>query len=90
MKARSRQVLRTLHSKFFWGVQLIACFHIRRVSELSSWLVEAIRLNYSAFAVCREVEVRVRACRFRIPIAGVAELGSSPSAGNEISIAAER
>ena len=30
-----------------------------------------------AATVCREVELRVRACRFRIPIAGVAELADA-------------
>src|SRR6266487_597872 len=30
-----------------------------------------------AATVCREVELRIRACRFRIPIAGVAELADA-------------
>ena len=40
-----------------------------------------------AATVCREVELRVRACRFRIPIAGVAELADaldSKSSGRKV------
>ena len=55
-----------------------AAFVSRRQRQIIVSHSQSLCASHSeAATVCREVELRVRACRFRIPIAGVAELADA-------------
>src|SRR5438552_2778081 len=53
------------------------CFPQRNDKIIVSHTQSLCASHSEAATVCREVELRVRACRFRIPNAGVAELADA-------------
>jgi hypothetical protein len=53
------------------------CFPQRNDKIIASHTQSLCASHSETATVCREVELRVRACRFRIPNAGVAELADA-------------
>ena len=71
----------------FTGRILLLLFPETQRQIIGSHTQSLCASHSEAAKVCREVEVRVRACRFRIPIAGVAELADaldSKSSGRKV------